>query len=323
MAACSSCSECYLAISNNMEGLPRHALEAAFTDSHLSTSPFQRQRRPAERGGSAATAMGKLSQKGGQICVRLDAVLDAGHGIEKPDQSSLKPDEWPPYCEKFPGHGRVILCLLQDTCPAFRKAQNLGDFANNPSSFYNPHLRHNQYACNAMWFDSGMEANSNFSVDLACSGEAMICKKLKLILLILQYFDQSMVVLKHTLLVAGFSAGEAEGVEGLDWYLYQAFNRSFWEEVRRFGQEARWDKLARICLRNWGKPVEAQPIRDKGIRPYQSGVVKILGYELRPGLDNITIEACLRLIRPEKQYKDLLDTKQFPRSQPDAGQDRR
>ena len=45
-----------------MEGLPGHALEspAALTDSHLSTSPSQQQRRPAEeRGGSAATAMGK------------------------------------------------------------------------------------------------------------------------------------------------------------------------------------------------------------------------------------------------------------------------
>ncbi|XP_059932745.1 galactose-3-O-sulfotransferase 4 isoform X1 [Gadus macrocephalus] len=111
----------------------------------------------------------------------------------------------------------------------------------------------------------------------------------------------------------------------LDWHLYQAFNRSFWEDVRRFGPErmdqevallrARRDQLARVCLRNGGRPVEAQRIRDKGIRPFQSGVVKILGYELQPGLDNGTTEACLRLIRPEIQYKDVLDAKQFPRPQ--------
>lgn len=110
----------------------------------------------------------------------------------------------------------------------------------------------------------------------------------------------------------------------LDWYLYKAFNRSFWEEISRFGhtlmeQEVallrmRRDDLARVCLRDGGKPVEAHRIRDKNIRPFQSGLVKILGYELQPGLDNGTRTACLRMIRPEIQYKDLLDAKQFPRT---------
>ncbi|XP_051799605.1 galactose-3-O-sulfotransferase 4 isoform X2 [Acanthochromis polyacanthus] len=110
----------------------------------------------------------------------------------------------------------------------------------------------------------------------------------------------------------------------LDWYLYKVFNRTFWEEIDRFGRaqmeqemtllRTRREDLARVCLRDGGKPVEAQRIRDKNIRPYQSGLVKILGYELQPGLDNITMMACLRMIRPEIQYKDVLDTKQFPRA---------
>lgn len=109
----------------------------------------------------------------------------------------------------------------------------------------------------------------------------------------------------------------------LDWYLYQAFNRTFWEEINRFGhaqmeQEVallrmRREDLARVCLRDGGKPVEAHRIRDKNIRPFQSGLVRILGYELQPGLDNATRTACLRMIRPEIQYKDVLDAKQFPR----------
>ncbi|KAI3376716.1 hypothetical protein L3Q82_017142 [Scortum barcoo] len=109
----------------------------------------------------------------------------------------------------------------------------------------------------------------------------------------------------------------------LDWYLYKAFNRTFWEEIDRFGltqmeQEVallrmRREDLARVCLRDGGKPVEAHRIRDKNIRPFQSGLVKILGYELQPGLDNATRMACLRMIRPEIQYKDVLDAKQFPR----------
>ena len=112
----------------------------------------------------------------------------------------------------------------------------------------------------------------------------------------------------------------------LDWHLYQAFNRSFWEDVRRFGPErmdrevallrARREQLSGVCLLNGGKPVEAQHIGNEEIRPYQCGSVRILGYELQPDLDNATAEDCRRLIRPEMQYKDLLDAKQFPRRRP-------
>ncbi|XP_034020570.1 galactose-3-O-sulfotransferase 4 isoform X2 [Thalassophryne amazonica] len=116
----------------------------------------------------------------------------------------------------------------------------------------------------------------------------------------------------------------------LDWYLYKAFNQTFWEEIDRFGHaqmeeevallRMRRDDLARVCLKDGGKPVEAFRIQDKTIRPFQSGLVKILGYELQQGLDNSTRTACLRMIRPEIQYKDLLDAKQFPRGQPVQGQ---
>nr|XP_040037927.1 galactose-3-O-sulfotransferase 4 isoform X2 [Gasterosteus aculeatus aculeatus] len=109
----------------------------------------------------------------------------------------------------------------------------------------------------------------------------------------------------------------------LDWHLYKSFNRTFWEEIHRFGHaqmeeevallRMRREDLARVCLRDGGKPVEAHRIRDKNIRPYQSGLVKILGYELQPGLDNATRTSCLRMIRPEIQYKDVLDAKQFLR----------
>ncbi|CAG5929650.1 unnamed protein product [Menidia menidia] len=110
----------------------------------------------------------------------------------------------------------------------------------------------------------------------------------------------------------------------LDWFLYKAFNQTFWEEVDKFGRSQmeqevtllrlRREDLARVCLRDGGKPVEAQRIRDKNIRPFQSGLVKILGYELQPGLDNATRMSCLRMIRPEIQYKDVLDSKQFPQA---------
>lgn len=274
----------------------------------------------------------------------------------------------------------------KEVAPAFRKARGLGDFAEDPKKYYDSRLRNNHYARNLLWFDFGMDHNANFSIALAQRGEAMIRRAFKLIL-VSEYFDQSMILLRHALCwpldsVVSFSlnarqqkprnpggmsgswvgkAAAAAGVNvgaghsqaktapnlslteeqreklrqwnALDWYLYKAFNKSFWEEINRFGhaqmeQEVallrmRRDDLARVCLRDGGKPVEAHQIRDKNIRPFQSGLVKILGYELQPGLDNTTRTACLRMIRPEIQYKDVLDAKQFPRApvvQPQPGQ---
>lgn len=261
----------------------------------------------------------------------------------------------------------------KEVAPAFRKAKSLGDFADDPRRYYDPRLRNNHYARNLLWFDFGLDHNANFSVALAQHGENMIKQVFKLIL-VSEYFDQSMILLRHALCwpldaVVSFSLNArqqkaarssswmgktAAGVGGraarsqakmppnlslteeqreklrewnaFDWTLYQAFNRTFWEKIQRFGhvrmeQEVallrlRREDLARVCLRDGGKPVEAQRIRDKTIRPFQSGLVKILGYELQPGLDNATRTACLRMIRPEIQYKDLLDAKQFPRASP-------
>ncbi|CAL8384812.1 unnamed protein product [Arctogadus glacialis] len=254
---------------------------------------------------------------------------------------------------------------FHDICPTFRKAGSLGAFADSPGSFHKAHLRNSHYARNLLWFDFGMDPNANVTQEQVREGLVTIRKNFKLILLS-EYFDQSMVLLRHALCwpldaVVSFTLNKAHyrppqgGAEdgfdlrqpvvnvsltpaqreklrewnALDWHLYQAFNRSFWEDVRHFGPErmdqevallrARRDQLAGVCLPKAGEPVEAHHIGNKDIRPYQCGSVRILGYELQQGLDNATTEACLRLIRPEIQYKDLLDAKQFPRSQPYIG----
>uniref|UniRef100_A0A3B5L4S0 Galactose-3-O-sulfotransferase 4 n=1 Tax=Xiphophorus couchianus TaxID=32473 RepID=A0A3B5L4S0_9TELE len=241
----------------------------------------------------------------------------------------------------------------KEVAPAFRKAKGLGEFADDPKKFYDPRLRNNHYAHNLLWFDFGLDSNANFSLALARLGEDMIRRTFKLIL-VSEYFDQSMILLRHALCwpldaVVFFSlnARQQKPISGLvqaktlpnlsltpeqreklrqwnafDWYLYKAFNKTFWKEIDKFGHaqmekevrllRMRREDLARVCLRDGGKPVEAHRIRDKSIRPFQSGLIKILGYELQPGLDNTTQMSCLRMIRPEIQYKDVLDSKQFP-----------
>ncbi|KAG7220176.1 hypothetical protein INR49_028016, partial [Caranx melampygus] len=240
---------------------------------------------------------------------------------------------------------------FKDIAPAFHKAKTFVDFANDPKKYYDPHLHNNHHAHNPVWFDFGLDNNANFSVALAQWGATIIRRTFKLILLF-EYFDQSMILLRHALCwpldaVVSFSLNARQqkpssiGIptklflteeqqeklrqwNAFDWYLYQAFNQTFWEEISKFGlaqmeQEVallrmRREHLARICLGDDGKPVEADQIQDKNIRPYQSGQVKILGFKLQPGLDNATRTACLRMIRPELQYKDILDAKQFPRA---------
>lgn len=250
----------------------------------------------------------------------------------------------------------------KNVAPAFRRAKGLVDFAENPYKYYEPRLRNNHYARNLLWFDFGLDHNANFSLPLAKHGEAVIRRNFNLILLS-EYFDQSMVLLRHALCwpldaVVSFSLNARQPMSkgssswvgravpaylplteeqrqklrkwnALDWHLYQAFNHTFWKEVERFGWARmetevtllrnRREALARVCLRDGGRQVEANRIRDRAIRPFQSGLVKILGYELQSGLDNATRQACLRMIRPEIQYKDLLDLWQFPRPQKPQG----
>ncbi|KAK7909333.1 hypothetical protein WMY93_014017 [Mugilogobius chulae] len=249
----------------------------------------------------------------------------------------------------------------KEVAPAFRKAKSLGEFADNPRKFYDPRLRNNHYARNLLWFDFGMDHNANYSFALARHGENAVKQVFKLIL-VSEYFDQSMILLRHALCwpldaVVSFSLNARQQKSerssswvvktspvqtkalpnlslteeqreklrewnALDWALYQAFNRTFWEKIQKFGlarmeQEVtllrtRREELAKVCLRDGGKPIEAQRIRDKTIRPFQSGVVKILGYELQPRLDNATRTACLRMIRPEIHTKTFWMPNSFP-----------
>ncbi|NXQ64945.1 G3ST4 sulfotransferase, partial [Anthoscopus minutus] len=128
------------------------------------------------------------------------------------------------------------------------------------------------------------------------------------------------------------SRGSARGVtaeqarrlrawNSLDWELYSHFNRSFWREVRDFGEQRMRDEvrelrrrrrlLAGLCLRGGG-PVPARDIPDGNLRPFQPpGGEEILGFALKEGLAGEERELCGRMVLPELPYKDRLERLQF------------
>ncbi|XP_029436428.1 galactose-3-O-sulfotransferase 4 isoform X2 [Rhinatrema bivittatum] len=224
---------------------------------------------------------------------------------------------------------------------AFKKAPSFEAFINNPLKFYILSEPYNHYARNLLWFDFGFNNNAEFNIMYARRAVDTIERTFQLILLT-EYFDESMVLLKEALCwelddVVAFKlnfrskdsvqALSPQAVEklkewnALDWYLYTHFNRTFWQKVEQLGWEQMKEKvlllqkrqkeLMKECVQG-DKPVEANNIQDDSIRPFQSGQAKILGWVLKPDLDPLAKERCLRMVTPELQYKDLLNAKQFP-----------
>lgn len=230
--------------------------------------------------------------------------------------------------------------------PAFRKSYSLEDFLNNNWKTYNSSMASNHYAHNILAFDFGFQNNVAAGAadleDRAAVVIAAIEKDFNLIL-ISEYFDESMVLLKHSLCwsledMVSFRLNSrseqtrrsllpntAEKIKmwnALDWRIYLHFNTTFWHKVEILvGQENMerevaqlrelQAKLAKTCLKDGGA-VDPSLVKDAGLKPFQYGTAVIQGYNLKPNLDIQTKTKCQRLILPELQYTDYLYNKQFP-----------
>ncbi|KAM4627774.1 galactose-3-O-sulfotransferase 2 [Polymixia lowei] len=236
--------------------------------------------------------------------------------------------------------------IYYKSIPAFHKARNLDDFLDNGCLGYNTSLTNNHYARNILAFDFGFDnivaADAQVLEERASAAIAAIEQDFHLIL-ISEYFDESMILLKHALCwslddVVSFklnsrsertrhtllphTADKIKVWNALDWRLYQHFNATFWrkvdtlvtqEEMRRevIRLQERRAQLAKTCLKDGGA-VDPSQIKDAGLKPFQYGAAVIQGYNLNPGLDGPTKTRCQNLITPELQYTDILYTKQFP-----------
>ncbi|XP_033895773.2 uncharacterized protein LOC117423752 [Acipenser ruthenus] len=225
--------------------------------------------------------------------------------------------------------------------PAFSKVSTLDQFLQDPWSHYNASLPNNHYAKNLLMFDFGFNNNGKDERHLNLS-IAMIAKTFNLIL-ISEYFDESMILLKNALCwslddVVSFKLNSRnnktkqqlslETMEkikewnSLDWKLYLHFNRTFWRRIdESMGREKMQDEvkklrdrrnqLMKICLQEGGA-VDPSQVKDTSFKPFQYGAAEIQGYNLNPHLIDQTKTRCQRLITPELQYTALLYDKQFP-----------
>nr|XP_013041505.2 galactose-3-O-sulfotransferase 2-like [Anser cygnoides] len=225
---------------------------------------------------------------------------------------------------------------------AFSRARSLEEFLSQPYRYYNPTASDSHYARNLMTFDFGFNPDGEVSAKRV----HLMLKAIEAsfdLLLISEYFDESMVLLKETLCwdldsvvsfplnsrdsstrspLSGAIVEKIKDWNKLDWEIYIHFNRTFWERIDRdIGRERmqrevkvlreRQAELAKTCLQGMGS-VGPKDIKDSSLRPLQHGNAKILGYNLKQGLDKETEAMCRRLVTPELQYSSALYKKQFP-----------
>ncbi|XP_074888378.1 galactose-3-O-sulfotransferase 2 isoform X2 [Buteo buteo] len=231
----------------------------------------------------------------------------------------------------------------KDNVPAFRFSKDVNEFLASPMKYYHlEHYKKNMYARNIMWFDFGYDNNAEDNKKYIQAVLKEIEQNFHLIL-ISDYFDESMILLKHTLCwdlddviyfklnsrsqdtVQTLTPESEERIKvwcSLDWKLYLHFNQSFWrrieetiglkeleKEVNRL--RTRQKELMDTCLLDQ-EAVGKDDIKNKAFLPYQSGDANILGYNLKQDLDNMTLRTCQKMVMPELQYTSYLYTVQHP-----------
>ncbi|XP_009883701.1 PREDICTED: galactose-3-O-sulfotransferase 2 [Charadrius vociferus] len=231
----------------------------------------------------------------------------------------------------------------KEDVPAFKTSKDVNEYLASPTKYYRPeNYKQNIYARNIMWFDFGYDNNAEDDTNYI----QVVLKEIEQnfhLILIADYFDESMILLKHTLCwdlddviyfklnsrsqdtVQTLTPESKERIKAwcsLDWKLYLHFNQTFWRRIEEtIGFEelekevnhlrTRQKELMEVCLSD-KEPVGKDHIHNKDFLPFQSGAANILGYNLRQNLDNWTLRTCQKMIIPELQYTSYLYAVQHP-----------
>ncbi|NXI47838.1 G3ST2 sulfotransferase, partial [Galbula dea] len=231
----------------------------------------------------------------------------------------------------------------KNSVPAFRISKDVNEYLASPMKYYHrADYKENIYARNIMWFDFGYDNNAEDNKKYIKAVLKEIEQNFHLIL-IADYFDESMILLKHTLCwdlddvvyfklnsrsqdtVQTLTPESEEQIKAwcsLDWNLYLHFNHTFWKRIEEtigleyLGKEVhrlqmRQKELMETCLLDQ-EAVGRDHIKNKALLPFQSGAANILGYNLKQDLDNRTLRTCQRMVMPELQYTSHLYALQHP-----------
>ena len=213
-----------------------------------------------------------------------------------------------------------------------RGENKLAEFLHNPQTFYNPEAFNSFYLKNLLLFDFGFENNLEADDPRVMRDIHSLSKHFDLVL-ISEYFEESLILLKDTLcwtmediLYFKLNARRSSSVSqltpelrakalqwnGADWKLYQHFNASFWARVEAFGRERMKQEVKELRRRNAemravcvedGGAVEAQKIQDRRFLPWQPvGESSILGYNMKKSVDPKFRTICEKMLTPEIQY---------------------
>ncbi|XP_069830042.1 galactose-3-O-sulfotransferase 2-like [Dendropsophus ebraccatus] len=220
----------------------------------------------------------------------------------------------------------------------FVNASSLEEYVTNPHKYYNQTSIDSCYGKNLMAFDLGLDHN-----DPATPKHFELARKtietMFNLVLITEYFDESLILLKDALcwrfndilsfplnsrgndsrnVLSEKTQEKIKTWNQLDWQLYGYFNKTFWEKVDTFGRDRmksevqelrrRRAEQSEVCLQGH---VDPNKIRDKFLKPFQPGVSRILGYNLKPGLRRAQQLLCRRMVTPELQYTAVLYNKQY------------
>ncbi|NWU97574.1 G3ST2 sulfotransferase, partial [Upupa epops] len=231
----------------------------------------------------------------------------------------------------------------KDSVPAFRISKDVNEYLASPLKYYLPSdSKQNIYARNIMWYDFGYNNNAEGNERYIQAVLKEIEQNFHLIL-IADYFDESMVLLKRILCwdlddvvyfklnsrsqdtIQTLTPESKEQIKAwcsLDWKLYLHFNQTFWRRIeeiiglKELEKEvnclrARQKELMETCLSDQDA-VKKEHIKNKAFLPFQSGAANVLGYNLKQGLHNETLRTCQKMVMPELQYTSYLYTVQYP-----------
>ncbi|XP_056147184.1 galactosylceramide sulfotransferase [Lampris incognitus] len=206
------------------------------------------------------------------------------------------------------------------------------EFLRSPWTYYSPEAYNSFYLRNLLFFDFGFDNNLEADDSFVVRAIQTLSEHFHLIL-IAEYFEESLVLLKETLcwtiedlLFFKFNVRQRSQVSrltpelrakalnwnGADWRLYQHFNSTFWTRVHTFGEKRmeqevkelrrRISEMKAICIEG-ESAVEAKFIQNKNLLPWQPvGESSILGYNMKKDIDPKYRTLCRKMLTPEIQY---------------------